>query len=71
MASIFFSYRVYVSSKKLVTEYRDDLTDLRQSYAELKKQNQSDGNNIVRSPLKKLPLQSEARMSLLLISAKR
>jgi hypothetical protein len=37
-ASAFFSYRVYVSSRKLVTEYRDDLSDLRQSYAELEKQ---------------------------------
>ena len=38
MASIFFSYRVYISSRKLVTEYRDDLSALRLSYAELEKQ---------------------------------
>jgi len=38
MASIFFSYRVYVSSRKLVAEYRDDLSALRQSYTELEKQ---------------------------------
>lgn len=38
MASIFFSYRVYVSSSKLVTEYRHDLSSLRQTYAELEKQ---------------------------------
>jgi len=38
LVSIFFSYRVYVSSKKLVTEYRDDLSTLHQSYAELEKQ---------------------------------
>jgi hypothetical protein len=38
MASIFFSYRVYVSSRKLVTEYRDELSALRLSYAGLEKQ---------------------------------
>jgi hypothetical protein len=38
MASMFFSYRVYVSSRKLVAEYRNDLFALRQSYAELEKQ---------------------------------
>ena len=27
MASMLFSYRVYVSSRKLVTEYRNDLSD--------------------------------------------
>jgi hypothetical protein len=38
MASMLFSYRVYVSSGKLVSEYRNDLSDLRKSYAELEKQ---------------------------------
>jgi hypothetical protein len=56
LASIFFSYRVYVSSKKLVTEYRDDLTALRQSYAELEKQYKSAENNLGPSPFKKPPL---------------
>ncbi len=70
MASIFFSYRVYVSSRKLVTEYRDDLSALRQSYAELEKQfttitnkqklfqNKSAENNFSHSPLKDPPLAS-------------
>ena len=56
MASIFFSYRVYVASQKLVTEYRDELEALRQSYAELEKQYKSVENNIGRSPFKKPPL---------------
>lgn len=38
IVSIIFSYRVYVSSRKLVTEYRDDLFALRQSYADLEEQ---------------------------------
>lgn len=70
MASIFLSYRVYVSSRKLVTEYRDDLSALRQSYAELEKQfttitnkqklfqNKSAENNFSPSPLKDPPLAS-------------
>ena len=58
MASIFLSYRVYVSSKKLVTVYRDELAVLRQSYQELEKQYQSAGNNIGGSPFKKPPLAS-------------
>ncbi len=56
LASIFFSYRVYISSKKLVTEYRDDLAALRQSYAELEKQYISAENSIGPSPFKKPPL---------------
>jgi len=64
MASIFFSYRVHVSSRKLVTEYRDDLSALRQSYEELEKQltaitskqnlfqNKSAQNNLGSGPLK-------------------
>jgi hypothetical protein len=70
MASIFFSYRVYVSSRKLITEYRDDLSALRQSYAELEKQfttitnkqklfqNKAVENYFSPSPLKALPLAS-------------
>lgn len=58
LTSIFFSYRFYVSSKKLVTEYRDDLAALRQSYAELEKQYQSAGNNIGRSFFNKPSLES-------------
>ena len=50
IVSIFFSYRVYVSSMKLVTEYRDDLFALRQSYAELEKQYKSAENNFGQSP---------------------
>ena len=45
MASIFFSYRAYVSSRKLVAEYRDDLSTLRHSYAELEKQFTTVANN--------------------------
>ncbi len=60
MASIFFSYRVYVSSKKLVTEYRDDLAALRQSFADFEKHYKSAENNIGRSPLKKSPLASRS-----------
>lgn len=56
MVSIFFSYRVYVSSKKLVTEYRDDLSALRLSYAELEKQYKPTDNNLGQTPLKKSPL---------------
>jgi hypothetical protein len=55
MVSIFFSYRVYVSSKKLVTEYRDDLSALRLSYAELEKQYKPTENNLGQTPLKKSP----------------
>jgi hypothetical protein len=58
MASIFLSYRVYVSSRKLVTEYRDDLSALRQSYAELEKQYKSAEANFSHSRLKKSPLAS-------------
>ena len=56
LSSIFFSYRVYVSSKKLLTEYRDNLAALRQSCAELEKQYNSAENNIGPSPFKKPPL---------------
>jgi hypothetical protein len=55
LASIFFSYRIYVFSKKLATEYRDYLAALRQYYAELEKQNQSAKNNTGLSTLKKSP----------------
>jgi hypothetical protein len=34
MASIFFSYRVYVSSRKSVTEYRADLSAIFNSYVQ-------------------------------------
>jgi hypothetical protein len=69
-ASALFSYRVYVSSRKLVTEYRNDLFDLRQSYAELGKQfatitddqklfqNKSAENNFNPNPLKEKALAS-------------
>lgn len=56
LTSIFFSYRVYISSKKLVMEYRDDLAALRQSYAELEKQYISAENSIGPSLFKKPPL---------------
>jgi hypothetical protein len=36
--SIIFSYWVYVSSRELVTQYREDLLALRQSYADLEEQ---------------------------------
>jgi hypothetical protein len=38
IVSIVFSYQVYVSSRKLVTEYREDLFALRESYAVLEDQ---------------------------------
>jgi hypothetical protein len=60
LVSIFFSYRVYVSSKKLVTEYRDDLAALRQSYAGLEKQYKSAENTIGRSSSEKSPLASRS-----------
>jgi hypothetical protein len=71
-ASAFFSYRVYVSSRKLVTEYGDDLSALRQSHAELEKQfititkeqklieNKSAENNFNPDPLKEKALASES-----------
>jgi hypothetical protein len=66
IVSILFSYRVYVSSKKLITEYRADLSALRQSYAELEEkfatqkfsQNKSAENNSSPSLLKKSRLPS-------------
>jgi hypothetical protein len=71
IVSILFSYCVYVSSKKLITEYRAGLSALRQSYAELEEkfatqkffQNKSDENNFSPSLLKKsrLPSGSEER----------
>jgi len=60
MASIFFSYRVYISSKMLVTEYRDDLSALRQSLEEHEKQYKSAENNVGQSPLKKSLLSSRS-----------
>jgi hypothetical protein len=64
MASMLFSYRVYVSSRKLVSEYRNDLADLRKSYAELEKQfttrklfkNETAENDSIPSFLKKPPI---------------
>lgn len=60
MVSIFFSYRVYVSSQKLVIEYREDLSALRQSYAELEKQYKPANNNLGQTPLKKSPLKARS-----------
>ena len=66
IVSILFSYLIYVSSKKLITEYRADLSALRQSYAELEEklatqqffQNKSAENNFSPNLLKKPPLPS-------------
>jgi len=62
--SIFFSYRVYISTRELAAEQRAELSALRQSYEELEKkvasqsyfQNKSSENNFSRSALKKSPL---------------
>jgi len=66
IVSILFSYRVYVSSRKLITEYRADLSALRQSYMELEEkfatqkffQNKAAENNISPRLLKKSRLPS-------------
>jgi len=68
VVSILFSYRVYVSSRELITEYRAELSAIRQSYAELEKkftaqkffENKSVENNTGPGLLKKSPLPSES-----------